>query len=285
MKNNSTSMMLAEFKKIGLEMKDNGKRVLEIFGMLPPEIKQATIPNDSLGNMPLYNFGNPLEISNTYVYCSGGIQNHEIKHLYLALRTALQHLTPSEIQNYIKNINNIDKHEDYIFEMRPILNLRVGLKAQYESQNNCNEGRNIDWEIKNGEYIILVEVKNRIKSTIAHLKYCLELSKKLKAGIAPENISLPSAPDPVDLFKNILEKYKDQTDSRTLQGAWISSIIKEDENKLNEYFEKIDSKKIQFAIFSGWDNGAYILVKDEKYRPILLDYFSLIELKDFVLTY
>lgn len=273
------SMWLKEFKKIGLEMEDGNEIVLKILDLLPTEIKQETPFKNPLGSEMLYTFSNPLKVSSSDVHCFG---ENQIKYLYLALRTAIKHLTPAEIHRYITKINDISKHQNFLFEMRPILNLRADLKAQYESHNNCKGNNDIDWEIQNGEYTILLEVKNRIKSTINHLAYCLELPKKLKAGIAPESIPPPKVPDPADLFKSVM-KCNDQKDSKTLQGVWVSSGIIENEKKLNECFDNIASKKIQFAIFSGWDeNEAYILVKDELYRPILLDYFSLIESNDFV---
>ncbi|MDO8486361.1 MAG: hypothetical protein Q7S77_01525 [Candidatus Staskawiczbacteria bacterium] len=271
-----------KFKELANSYNDDEKIVDELFNLLPPNIKQANIFKDPLGDRYLYNFGKPLNITASSVGCFGGIQNHETKNLYLALKTAKKYLNFTEIKDYNKKINNINKHQDFLFEMRPLFYLRSDLKTRYESSNNSSGGKNIDWEIRGKEYNILFDVKNRIKSTINHLFYILEMVEKIKAGLAPESIPSPIAPDPADLFKSTFKKFRDRTNNKTLQGVWIATGIMEDEKKLNEYFKSLDPKKIQFAIVSGWDKDAYILVKNNSDKQILIDYFNLIETRGFV---
>ena len=126
-------------------------------------------------------------------------------------------------------------------------------------------------------YKILFEVKNRIKSTIQHLSSLLKIVDKVKAGIDPKTISPPNAPNPADLFKDVMVKFNDRVDNKVLQGVWIATGIMEDEKKLNEHFNNLDSKKIQFAIISGWDKEAYILAKSQTDKQVLKNYFNLIE--------
>jgi len=248
-----------------------------LFNLLPTDLKRANISRDALGDRYLYSFGNPLIIDTSAVHCFGGNQNHEIKTLYLALRSAYKYLDNNKLNEFIDKINNIDKHQEYLFEMRPLLNLRVDLKPQYESQNNCRGNKNIDWEIQGGDFTILFDVKNRVKSLIQHLSSLLEMADKVKAGFAPKTISPPNAPSPADLFKSVVEKFNDRVSDKVLQGAWIATGIMEDEKELNEYFNNLDSKKIQFAIISGWEKESYILTKNHADKQVLKNYFNLTE--------
>jgi len=273
--------LFEEFKKIGLSIGDNERNVRKIFDLVPKGIKQSRVLRDLLGSGMLYAFGKPLEISGRDVHCFGGNQNIEVKYLYLALRAAAKHLTVEEIRKFTLKISDIEKHQNYLFEMRPILDLRDGLKVHYESQTNCQGNHDVDWEIEYEEYTILLEVKNRTIDMIHHLEYISEILKKLDNGVAPESISSSVAPNPADLFRSVLDKFQERT-SKIIQGVWVNSGITEDGKMLNDYFDGLDSKKIQFAIFSGWDDNAYILVKDESFRSILLDCFSLIESDAFI---
>lgn len=262
-------------------MNDENSLIYKVYELLPYNIKNAEIIFDPLNNRYLYGFGNQISKS---IISFGGHQNLEIDNLYLAIRTAIKHLNTKDLQCYLKILDNKENHQNHIFEIRPLVNLKSGLTVQYESNNNCVENKKIDWEIK-GDITILLEVKNRIKSTFDHIEHISKILSEYEAGISPEDITKPSSPEPEFMFTKTLEKMKSRNDLMTLQGVWISSGIKEDEKKLNEYFNKLDSKIIQFAIFSGWEKEAYILVKKEKYKQTLVEYFSLTETNDFVMQY
>lgn len=270
------------FKAVGNTLNDNDEYISELFNLLPNKIKQSTVFKDRLTGNYLYNFGKPLEIESSTVHCFGNTQNHDVKNLYRTIKSAKKYLEKDELAHYIQKINDPNKHSDFLFEMRPLIHLKKDVKVEYESKENCIGNKNVDWLLKDNNWIISFDVKNRIKSIVNHLKYIInDLLRSFRSGISAKNIVPPKAPDPADLFKSTVSKFNDRKDNKTLQGVWITTGITEDKNKLNEYFHSLNSKKIQFAIITDWSKDAYILAKDELYKPVLIEFFNLKELNNF----
>ena len=276
--------MLSEFQKIGEKLKDNNDFIFKIYNSLPEDIKQIKPFKDLLCERMLYTFGEPITIYSSSVHCFEGIQNHDVEKLYLALRLANKYLDEVELENYITKIKDINNHSNYIFVIIPLLNLKDSLIPKNESDTNHIGNKNVDWEIKNGEYIILLEVKNRIKDTIDYLSYLKRMLKEFNGGINPNEIVPYNSPNPSNLFKSAI-KVNERKNDKTLQGIWINTGILQDRKKLNNYFKTLDPKIIQFAIISGWDDDAYILVKDNSYKQILINYFNLIESDNIIMEY
>ena len=68
-----------------------------------------------------------------------------------------------------------------------------------------------------------------------------------------------------------------------LQGVWIHSEIKEDEEKLTAYFRhNLKRKKVHFAILSDWKDDAYVLARNRIIAFLLKRAFGLTESKRFV---
>jgi len=200
----------------------------------------------------------------------------------LAIRAAKSRLNPSDAEKFIRSISDPNNHQDFLFEMRPVIYLKKGLNPKYESESNCAQNKNVDWEVGGGEYTILLEVKNRIGSTAEHLEYIDKMLSELSSGVDPENIAPPEAPNSEKLFKSIEYKFNNQENTNVLQGAWINTGMKEDKKSLHSCFKALDKRKIQFAIIAGWGKRAYILSVNEACKKTILEYFDLIESSDLI---
>lgn len=278
------SNMWKEFQNIGKKLGDSDDKIKYLFNLLPTSIQSTDVIKDLLANRYLYKFGPPITLNEVNVIESyGSVETLNIENLYKSIKTADKYLDKNQINSFIQKINNIEKHEDFLFEMRPLFNLQNDLIPLYESIRNCVGNKNIDWEIHGKEYTLLFDVKKRIKPLIDHMEYCMDLVNKLNRGIKTENIEKPNISNSADLFRSTEEKFENQKDEKILQGVWINTSIIEDRRNLNDYFfNNLDSQKIQFAILASWSSEAYILVRDEAYKYILIDYFGLIESDRFV---
>jgi len=276
--------MIEAFKKIGKKFGDCESLVTKLFNLLPKEIQSLKIIDDKLADRILYNFGDPIKINGNDFHCFGESQNFDVENLYLAISAAYKYLDHEKLANYIYKIKNKDKHADYIFEMRPLLCLKKGIRASNECNENCNGNKNVDWLFEDKKWTMLVEVKNRIKSTVELLFHVNNVTEQHKFRDTT-HIKKFKAPNPADLFKDVIAKFKDKKGDNWLQGCWISTGVMEDEENLNKCFEEMDANKIQFVIISSWNKEAYILVKDAAYKSILLSNFGLVESKNFVRNY
>jgi hypothetical protein len=161
--------------------------------------------------------------------------------------------------------------------MRPVRDINAGLRVSYEVAGLGAGNTTCDWQVKGTLINIVFDVKNRRKSLVEHLKQLVpDLNKGAKQ-------TLPTAPNPEDLFKSVEHKLKERCYILQLQGVWIRSDIKEDEQKLTAYFKIVlNSRKIHFAILSDWENDAYILARNRIIKHLLKRIFRLGESNRFV---
>ncbi|MCX6807432.1 MAG: hypothetical protein NTZ80_01305 [Patescibacteria group bacterium] len=254
------------------------KTLQQIYDLLPAALKQAVVSIDSLnkGNV-LYNFGNASAVDGNPLYSFGTGENQELRILYLAVLLADQFLSKEQRDEWLKKLGNKDKHQDYIFEMRPLLGLRAGSIVEYENHEDCEKGKSVDWKIQNDDWTFLFEIKNRFGSIIDHVKACCRIARQVELGVPTDQIVPVSMPSNAEsLFKSVESKFKIQARRNILQGVWINTAISEDQEKLQKYFdEKLDSQKVQFAIFAGWHSQAKIFVREEHQKVVLMDLLGL----------
>jgi len=262
------------------------KTIQHIYDLLPCELKNAPVFKDLLNsNRILYDFGNTLNIQGRVVHSFGAVESQELRILYLAVFLADQFLPTKKRDEWLKKISNRSRHQDYLFEMRPLLELKAGSTAEHEvlKDQNDEEGKNIDWKIQNGGLTVLLEMKNRIKPMINHLEDIMRVDQDYYDGIPASQIKPATPPSNVkSLFRyrdeKVEDKFIDRKNKKCLQGVWINTLISEDQKKLKDYFdEQIDSQKIQFVILSGWEDQARILTRERSQKFVLSDLFGLTE--------
>jgi hypothetical protein len=201
---------------------------------------------------------------------------HPVEKLILVLNCAIKRLNRLILNGYLKNLDNQRKHEDYLFEFAPILKIKEDVRATYEA-NGC-KNKTIDWLIEpTGEPQILLEVKKRDKDFIEFISRFYQGESETNGG--------PPKPkhDPRILFKSITGKFYPNEPNKCLQGAWVRSLLKQNEMDLIEAFAELDHTKVHFIILGDFEEEAYILSIDDQIKRYVSNLFQLIESKKFII--
>jgi len=271
------SNMYEAFKNVAVEYGDSGSYAQELINLLPESIRRAPVWFDNLSKIWRYEFGMPLDRLPEDMLVFGTHMYLPVSTLYCALRIADKWLTRAQLIAFLERLADEGKHADVTFEMRPIKELKARLKPMYEISGLGVGNTTCDWQVKGKLLNIIFDVKNRRKSLVDHLT---QLIPDLNRGARQ---SLPTAPNPEDLFRSVEKKLKERCYMLQLQGVWIHSEIKEDEEKLTAYFrDNLNRKKIHFAILSDWEGDACILARNRMITILLKRTFGLRESKRFV---
>jgi hypothetical protein len=123
-----------------------------------------------------------------------------------------------------------------------------------------------------------MDVKNRRRSLIHHM---MQILPGIQAG---QQMIMPSAPDPSDLFRDTAEKFLEVPRGVRLQGVWVHTSIKEDRRRLEDYFERLHELRVHFAILADWADDATILVRERADAEYLKAVFGLEGSDRFVTT-
>jgi len=178
---------------------------------------------------------------------------------------------------FLERLKNHAKHEDVLFEMRPLKCIVSNAVPEYEIAGLGQGNTTCDWHFRIGPIHIVLDVKNRIKSLIGHMA---AIASSLNAGVVSIT---PPAPNPSDLFRDVEGKFRPICQLRQIQGAWIQTGIKEDEKALLTYFaQSLNKRKVHFAIISDWQDDALILARNPLTKLILRRTFKIAESKRFV---
>jgi hypothetical protein len=79
--------------------------------------------------------------------------------------------------------------------------------------------------------------------------------------------------DPALLFRSVEQKFALADPAERLQGVWIVTDIKQDEEHLHSAFSALDASRVHFAILGDWKPDVYVLVRRDEDRQYLLDLF------------
>jgi len=270
-----TRNLHSAFHVLSKEFKDDLEIANSLYNLLPPAIKNTVVDcNPTNTKLWTYKFGENFKLPNNAVATGRPTQFPYILNLYNCIKLAKKYLTASQLKQFLKNLSNPAKHTDFLFEMRPILAVDSSTSAKYEARGYSPGNKTIDWLVMpSRKPHILIDVKHRQKSLVSHLIASLMTQVKFPA------------PNPEDLFKSALDKFKSCTDNSSLQGIWVYSLIKEDKTKLLNYFNDLDPTKIHFIILSDWKDDGFVLTQNEEQKSLLLNTFKLLESNRFVADY
>ncbi|MDD5222455.1 MAG: hypothetical protein PHE84_00565 [bacterium] len=265
------STLNRQFFRLADEAGDPQQLVSELFDILPNKIKEAPAFLLITGKWH-YDYGIPYINLPENTNVIGTPQWPEVKILYQSLKIAHTYLTHQQFDVFVQRLIDPAKHNDVLFEMRPLLYITKSFCPIYEVSGYGSGNKTIDWLIKPASPpFFLTEVKNREKSMI---KFLHDVTPKLNRG---EDFIIPPKPDPGDLFKSTLEKFKSRIDSSWLQGVWVQTQIIEDRSSVIQYFNKIDHTILQFLIISKWGKDAFVLTRTEQQKRQLIDFFEINE--------
>ncbi|NQT00210.1 MAG: hypothetical protein HQ595_03915 [Candidatus Omnitrophica bacterium] len=191
-----------------------------------------------------------------------------VKYLFSVLSCAIQKLPERRRRDYFTKLTNLEKHWDTLVEFLPIIRLSDDTSFSYEiptGVGNCNA----DWGIStNSGRTTLVDVKRRFRDL-------LEQVVRMENGERDPDGTAPAPTHDVGLmFRSTENKYCQKDPDQQLQGVWIETAIKQEENELQNNFSALDDSKLHFAIFGGWEPGIKLLTKRPEDSQFLLELFN-----------
>lgn len=241
--------------------------------LLPEAIRSSPCFLDKLTRIWRYDFGVPFDLHDESLVV-GTHMWLPVKLLFDVLLCANNRLTCEQFANYLLRLSDPSKHEDLITEFVPILRLSSSIAATYEVEG-CGEGASkIDWLLSPpGNVPILIDVKNRTKDFLEQFQ---------KGDYGSENRMPAPNHDTALLFRSLENKFRPNNAENILQGAWIRTLLKQEEKELKVSFSKLDHTRVHFAILGDWEEDVYILCDRSVDREKLLALFNLEESKRFV---
>lgn len=272
-----TSRMYDVFLEEGRKLGDTESYAVELLRLLPLPIKQASVWLDRLTNLWRYEFGDPFDQLPGDIIVTGTNVHPPVSELYVSMRIADKRLDRSQLLIFLRRLANPSRHRDVLFEMRPMRDLGLGCRVDYEVSGFGERDTTLDWRVKHPLFSLLLDVKNRSRSLVQHLSEWIP-----RIGTEEERRKAP-APDPANLFLKVEEKFKESSILRQMQGVWIQTGIKEDKLRLVDHFNSsVDRRKVHFAILSDWGTDTFILARNEPLRVLLKHLFNITESDRFV---
>lgn len=219
---------------------------------------------DAMTGLWRYEFGAPYRLANGQLVL-GTHMWIDISYLAAVLDCAHRRLTPDQLGAYLPLLGSAQKHQDYLAEMVPMLRVECTVPASFEVQGRGEGNRTIDWHV--GPYedrSVLIDVKRRA----ADFREAMEALPD--TGTAP-----PPSHDAALLFRSVEKKFVASDPAVRLQGAWISTDLKQDAAALEAAFAALDKNKVHFAIIGDAKPDAHVISRNADDAEYLRKLFQL----------
>jgi len=264
--------ILGALKKVSAAQGLTEQEAQEIFVLLPETLKRAPAFKDRLTGIWRYEYGIPYTIGNgaNQRFLLGTDQAPKVSVLFNGIRALCKHLSYEHLRQFLKRLENREKHLDLLSELDPIMRPVINFVAEYEPNGYASGNRKIDWLIKfEDDCNYLIDVKNRIKGI---LNFAEEIAQKGKSNVQS------SAPPPIEVFKSCEIKFL-PVKQGYLQGIWVLTNVYYDDILLQKFFNDLNDSLIQFAVFTHFEGKARILTKRAEIKSQLMTKFCLVEME------
>ena len=176
------------------------------------------------------------------------------------------------IAKWLEKLFNPAQHQDILEEMAPIYHLQDNVGVFPERKTSQTNDTDIDWEL------IVPNLPNFFLE-VKHRKFDLKQGLIDIISRLPET-SQPNKPthDTDLLFVNLEKKFEPCKPRDRLQGAWISTSLKQNEAQMRASFNNIHDDQLHFALLvapGAEDNAAYLLARPDIPGQHILDIFNL----------
>ncbi|MBZ5543893.1 MAG: hypothetical protein LAO07_09470 [Acidobacteriia bacterium] len=252
------------------------EQATKVYGLLPPNIRKAPAFKDRLTGLWRYEFGRAYVVRNEEGHnfaIWGTDQAPRIALLLKGVDRLMHLLARPQLRVFLKRLDDERKHLHILAELDPILRPQLPFAAEYEAKGHARGKHKIDWAIrfKDGS-CCLVEVKHRIRPLLSH---AAELMLVHTRGADTSGIPAPAAEG---LFLGLESKFRPMEVNR-LQGTWIVSGIRINEEEFANAFERLDGSRVQFAVLTHFEGDARILAKTPAIYAWVKDKFRLEDMK------
>jgi len=259
------STLKEQLKIEGAKTNFTQSQISELVKFIPEPLISSEAFLDKLTNQWRYEFGLPYDIENSLYW--GTHMWIPVKHLLIALQSAMIYLPKAKLTEYLARLANASKHQSTLVEMIPAQKLKPETPREFEVAGLGSGNHTVDWVIQGHDgRTVMLDVKRRVADFINQAKV-----------ISPCDLEQAPSPshDPKILFKSIESKFKPSNPNSRLQGAWIVTDIKQNSVRLKEEFMALDETLVHFVIIGDWDNDAHILVRNSEDYIFLQDLFQL----------
>lgn len=235
--------------------------IQQLLAHLPSPLVDARAFLDRLTNLWRYEFGSPYVLNGELMF--GAHMWLPVDHLRHAATAASARVPHGKRAAYFARLANPDKHWVTQSEMMPGARLHLQATVDFEVAGVGAGAKTVDWSAQFNGRSIVFDVKSR------HVDLIKQAGKKGVDGVLPE----PDH-DPALLFRGVAEKFEDADPDVKLQGAWITSHVKQSRSQLEKAFHNLPNQKVHFAILGDWEDDIYLLVRRQADVPMLLELFT-----------
>ncbi len=233
-----------------------------------PKLFNTRAFRDRLTGQWRYEYGDPIGLPSVI----GDHTFPRMGRLYRALKEAHMRLTEKDMAKWCEKLFNPAQHQDILEEMAPIYHLEDGIGVFPEQKISQTNNTDIDWEL------IVPNLPNFFLE-VKHRKFDLEAGLREIISRLPKT-SQPGKPthDTDLLFVNLEKKFESCKPRDRLQGAWISTSLKQNEAQVRSSFNRIHDDQLHFALLvapGAEDNAAYLLTRPGIPGQHILDIFNL----------
>jgi len=258
--------LFAEGEKRGLSNEDTEAIVSNV----PNTLIETGAFLDKMTGLWRYEFGVPYDIAKNLVW--GTHMWVPVESLFTTLLCAHSRIPENKRGTYLAELADPKKHQNKLVEMIPVAKVGSNAPVDFEVSGLGAGNRTVDWVIgpQDGRAVLL-DVKRRTTDFIK------QTERIDTAKVAPE----PSH-DSELLFRCVEQKFLPADPDLQLQGAWIVTDIKQEENQLLQAFATLDASKVHFAILGDWKSDVYVLSRRDIDRQFLLKIFRIYSSNRFI---
>jgi len=229
---------------------------------IPEPLASAGAFLDKMTGLWRYEFGLPYDIADDLVW--GTHMWVPVEKLFAAISSAQARLPADNRAAFLQRLADPDAHQAALVEMIPAHKVSAGVPMEFEVAGLGAGNRTVDWVIgPHANRTVLVDVKRR---TTDFIKQMLQVND--------DRAESPPNHDPALLFRSVEQKFVSADPDARLQGVWILTDIKQDEDRLRSAFTDLDGTKVHFTILGDWKSDAYVLVRREQDRQYLVELFQ-----------
>ena len=252
--------LLAEGLAVGWTREQANRLIASV----PEPLISADAFLDKLTGLWRYEFGMPYDIAHGQYW--GTHMWVPVAHLFAAIRCSNERLSEQKRADYLARLADVEKHQAILVEMIPAQKVDSAIHMDFEISGFGEGNHTVDWVIHSPcGRLVLLDVKRRTMDFISQAD-----------EMAIDSSSQEPIHDPALLFRSIETKLLPADPTLQLQGAWICTEIKQNEERLSQAFAALSQDRVHFVMLGDWGSDAHVLFRRPEDLPFLLKLFRVV---------